>query len=741
MGCKKFHNFLNHKIGNNKNSQPILGGKLYSVIVLLILFGIILIGLVSAGTCNEDQRIMRLYQAAISTGNSHGALYNNSYYNINQDVCFSDIFGYAYTGPNDHTCHGNNRLINLYQTNNSHAAIPGVAGYNYGVCFGELTCRAISSGICDVAGGEKAVLSLFSNTNSHISAGDKSTYVYKICCKAFNVNNANWGNMANTVTANADLNDRVKLMVNGGGFYGKNFDFKIYKKGGFLSPDSLVYERDGVIGQSYSSAYATWRANVTGNYYFNVTTFDGKTYGSGILSVSGGELNSIPNATITNPKKGDINFTGDNIIFNQSSYDVDDYINYSWDFDDLTIVKGSTIDYVNYNLTHSYSIAGQKNINLSVIDERGLTDQDLVSILIINKNVNGKYVFAGITKPEYKKIITMVGDVEFDASDSYAVQVSGGVLSCLGGKCPASVPDPNGKKNDYSMFSFSWKFDDGTSSGVMTKPTYNRGFPVGNHFAKLEVTLDTGEKSNTIVIFTYSGGVTSQCQNGNTEWVENGIVYSTLEANGKCFGHNCCPTDYTCQGDSSTGQCNVNATCLSIPSCSNYTDSASCNNDKTNCNVAAKSCSSSSSGGNICGNSVGGNVGGSCKCSWDSSSGTCKLNKTIGINIEGISIQGDCSIDSIIAGECNDGQMVVTQHSTINWNYDPDFETYLSNLGYSDANTWLNENCKLSDCFSGTRMVVCDDNGIRLGFFSWFNALIAIIIIAFIYFIGFNKKE
>jgi len=582
--------------------------------------------------------------------------------------------------------------------------------------------------------------------------------VNEICsngiCVLNYVGSVNWTDMINKPITNADLNDRVKLLVIGVGLYGKNFNFTIYKKS--ITGDIEVFEIKNVIGQSYTNAYTTWIANLTGDYYYKTEAFDG-IHSSGILHVSTSEMNSAPVAKIENPKKGEIYYKELNVSFNQSSFDTDDYINYTWNLDDLKTYKGSTENYINYNLTDSYSSEGQKNINLSVIDERGLTDQDHTSILIIDSGPEGngkKYVFAGISKPLFGESLSMIGNVEFDANDSYAIEVTtipSVSIKCLGGKCPGSVP-VNANTGNFSIFNFSWRFDDGSESGKISGNTkYSKGFPTGDHYAVLEVTLDSGEKSSTIVIFKYTGGVPENCQEGGTKWVDTltGVSYSTAEANGKCLGNDhlpetsddCCPKDgHTCQGGLSDANCTLSADCIPIPPCSNYTDSSSCVADK--CGAAQRGCSSSTGGGIKCAgfSSSGAVVGGSCNCYWDGSA--CKLNISASTNIGDINIKGTGLVDSYTHGECSEGQMVVTQHCIKSWenisviiNKIPGVDTY------DKALAWANKSCEISGCFSGTKMVVCDDTSIRLGFFNWINAFVVVILIAIIYFILFLSKK
>jgi hypothetical protein len=91
--------------------------------------------------------------------------------------------------------------------------------------------------------------------------------------------------------------------------------------------------------------------------------------------------------------------------------------------------------------------------------------------------------------------------------------------------------------------------------------------------------------------------------------------------------------------------------------------------------------------------------------------------------------------------------MTVTENSTIDWNPVSlqELANKASTIGITNVTTpaqariWVDTHCKLSDCFSGTRDMPCDNNGVRLGFFNWVNFFISAIVIAGIYFV-FSKK-
>jgi hypothetical protein len=303
------------------------------------------------------------------------------------------------------------------------------------------------------------------------------------------------------------------------------------------------------------------------------------------------------------------------------------------------------------------------------------------------------------------------------------------------------------------MFNFSWKFDDGSETGKFSGNTeYNRGFPTGDHYAIVEVTLDPENKSSATVIFKYTGGVPENCQEGGTKWVDTltGMVNLTSEPNNACLGpdgstetaDDCCPKDgHVCKKAllDPGAKCTLSADCIPIPLCSNYTNSSNCIADK--CGAKQKGCSSSTGGINCVGFSSSGSVvGGGCNCYWDGSA--CKLNMSASTNIGDINLKGTGLINSYSQGECSGGVMVVTQNCTKSWE---NISVLVNKIPGVDTNEkaldWANNNCEISGCFSGPKTVACDDNGIRLGFFNWINAIFVVLLIAVIYFILFLYKK
>ena len=104
--------------------------------------------------------------------NSHGALWNQSY---DYNICCSEIFGAgnpacSLTSPHDCKTAGSNKVLELYQQNNSNAQIPdGPLAYNFDVCYGDLICTVRDNDCEYMRTKEEMVLALYQENNSHIT--------------------------------------------------------------------------------------------------------------------------------------------------------------------------------------------------------------------------------------------------------------------------------------------------------------------------------------------------------------------------------------------------------------------------------------------------------------------------------------------------------------------------------------------------------------------------------------------
>jgi len=318
--------------------------------------------------------------------------------------------------------------------------------------------------------------------------------------------------------------------------------------------------------------------------------------------------------------------------------------------------------------------------------------------------------------------------------------------------------DENGMRGDYSPLTFVWKFDDGTSVTRAGNKLYNRAFNNGWHWANLTVSIASGEKGSTITAFLVSsvGPGNIGCELPEKRfWLEGMIRYNTLLTNDKCKGSDgsagtaddCCPSGgYSCRENTTDTvnpkryACQLDSTiiqyCDDKTSCSDYDTQDLCTADQCgfgNNGVGAEECGVPTEL-DICGDgSFGLRPESNCRCEWDGTA--CKFEGGLNLDISGISVEGTCNTDVTSVGECRDDEMIITQSSNIEWdnlNSLIGIVPGVNNIG--DAEVWVETHCALSDlCFDGTRTVMCGENTVKLNFFSWQNALSAIILIIIIY--------
>ncbi len=576
------------------------------------------------------------------------------------------------------------------------------------------------------------------------------------------VDHAFWANIIDNPITHADLNDRVKLVVTGQEFNGKDVLYQIYKDG-FLFFDKQIG------AQTTNKGDIFWIANPTGNYYFKATVQGGNTVISGNLQVTGQENNNPPVAKIEAPKNSEIYLTNSNIEFRQSSYDIDNYINYSWDFGDGNVTNGTTVDFVNYNATHLYNPAGQKNIVLNVLDERGVTSRDLISILIIDNLYNGKYAFAEIKAPLQGELIK--NGLEFDATDSFAIEANlypSLSIKCIGGNCPAEakisgvmvpITDPDGKRGNFDDLNFTWIFDNDLSkkyknhglAGAKYRKLLN--FPPYGHSVTLTVEIKSGISSSTAHYFYIISSQQGCSTNGNI-WTDlDGTLLNTFAPNNACKMGNtdvpanpCCPDYYDCIENSNNHQYQCQFNFQNIGYCDSI-NFASCNSyiDKDNCTA---SICGLGGGSENCGTSTIGDCTtliprGACNCNWSDAGNYCYLQKSLLIEYSDKNIEIGCSTSLNPHSDCIDGLITVTQTSILKWEATSlsgiltkliDARKIKGTATQEDAKTWLTNNCNINNnCFSGTREVICGEEEIKLNFFNWINIVIIIVIIFIIY--------
>jgi len=591
-----------------------------------------------------------------------------------------------------------------------------------------------------------------------------------------------WANMIGTPINQTNLSDRVKLMVPGLQLGGKTIEYEIWKvDGGFWFFDSRE-------AQFSDRGFTTWWADETGEYYFIANIqgvaeeIDSRVVGGayGTLGVLDAEDNSPPVANIVSPEKCDIYFTNEEINFTQNSYDIDDEMIIEWDFGD-----GVTSD--EYNTTHSYSTAGQKTIILTITDERGLEDDDMTSVLVIDTNGEGeKYVCGYINEPEWEEERQSL-EIFFNASKTYAVEASGcggticSTINCLAGECKqetansqVSVTGTNPNWAGFSNLNFSWTFDDGIGykgkglAGAVFKKLF--GYP-GTHWAKVNVSINPKGSTET----KFSIKLITECQTDRATgkviwWDLYGFPHDTLDPleSGICLdidgGLNpphCCPPGYICIDPDTSNPwptedaiCQVSETeCMDIVACDDYLNQADCLNDS--CGVALSQPGNTCGGivevDAICGSEYFTSRGDACRCEWNGTSCFHKVDLWSPI-YENFPVIHSCS-ETTEHGECVDGIMSVRARGSIIWN-----ETYVTDIfndkpefvpaeipwaSEEDVTAYLDEVCAplAALCGSYKGISLCGEPLVKLIFFTLRNLIIAVCIIVIIYSIILYKKK
>jgi len=470
------------------------------------------------------------------------------------------------------------------------------------------------------------------------------------------------------------------------------------------------------------------------------------------LEVLAEEHNSPPHAEILTPKLGEVYYTDEEIKFTQASYDKDDEITILWEFgDDTTSTKDNPI--------HSYSTLGQKIITLTVKDDRELDDEDKVSILIIESDKKGEYVFAHIDRPEWGEDI-IEQEVSFNATSSYAIETTNCpscTINCLAGGCPEKTHDTGqvinggGKKGDYSNLSFSWSFDDFATynkkgeDGVLFKKGFSTA---GRHWAKLEVSLNPSSETETEFTTTFK----SKCVEAGSLWYDgNGEEHYTLRENWtSCVGldgvigfneeigyiDDCCPVGFECTRGEGLGcqPMDEDDLCMNIASCFNYDNETGCIDDV--CRVGKSG--GRGVGTEICGQTFFVDFNGgewnivtddSCRCAWTGTECIFKYNVSETFYTEENNLF--LCEKKFKSGECMGGKMDISWTARAVWKpgKEPQDENKKKKI------------LEQSRCVDGNDKVNCGEPLVKLSFFTLISLMATICAIVIIYAVWISGKK
>jgi len=249
------------------------------------------------------------------------------------------------------------------------------------------------------------------------------------------MNEVKIGNDVGIDGVNAQIGDSIKMIWENAGLSpGTNLDFTIQE---LTYINEWVYDEDnpiiGIVNPD-GDAIAIWAItqadfDKTGQhekYLFHVDSKD-----SNELTIEETPNNEPPVAIITSPKDRQIYFTGTDLVFNQSSYDLDGELTYKWDLGDgRTSTENSFIA--------SYDTPGQKEIILNASDN-GKSDIAKISILILESGSDDAGVLSYIDTPKWGESYNRT--INLDSSGSYVVEYFSETeaVNCLSGNCPLTT--------------------------------------------------------------------------------------------------------------------------------------------------------------------------------------------------------------------------------------------------------------------------------------------------------------
>ena len=441
-------------------------------------FVFILVGfsLVSAVACDDNQTIMRLY----SVSNSHVSAWDKNTGTYLEEVCYNDVFGLAYGGLNPHNCTGDNRVLSLYSSSNSHASEISEAGYDYEVCYGDLSCVYDDSVGDSCSNDGEIVVRMSGDYNAHVSYGSDVNYPVKVCCAT---NGVYWKDMNGKVISEADFGDSVQMVAKGvvGGI------FKIMEDDGLpfgIGDDSIRNVIGSKVGSKLVGVWDIKKEDLDKTVDYEEFYFEigGKT--SEYLAVNKNGDDDPMNITIVSPVCGEYFDEGAVVNIGVIASDADDEIS-----GEVKVDGNVVADFSNGGITMSevFSVPGNSQVVVEATNTKGEKSRVISNIMILDKSgsdyIDGKYVAACIASP--KDFSNIAGSViDFDASTTRGIRVSGGVRYLL-------VPSAG------DIFSWTWKFMPESIVREMLNTTdplaykFTAKFPIlGDNSASLKVDME-----------------------------------------------------------------------------------------------------------------------------------------------------------------------------------------------------------------------------------------------------------
>lgn len=514
--------------------------------------------------------------------------------------------------PSHFCSNSDNIILKLSNATNAHAEVYNGAGnYNIEICYNEIFGSSFEEENPHSCTGINKVLKLNSTTNAHAEIPSQNNYSVDVCYGDLNCT----AKIGNCVEA-SDGKFIVALSSSGNAHLSNTSGYAVGANGWNICCKKLI------------SVECTIDADCT-----SPETCIGN------VCVSPGTENPIPGiVSPINAFDGGIYWLSEIIQFRQNSTDDGAIVFSNWSFGDGTSYS------CNYacNTTHQYSTTGQKNIELTIRDNTGLTARARVSILVISSS----YVFGYIGQPVLDSVLSSF-NVRFNATRSFALNHNATGVFCSAGRCPPATangtPINNGPgTGSLASLNFSWNFGDGGFYSAMgdSGALFTRVFTTPG--AKTTSLTVFQSSANASMSTDFSIAVGSICTNGGATWYTSaGVARDTLVDDGACKGpdtiagngNDCCPTGYTCQASEGKTICVFSSeACVSTTSCSSYNSPATC---------TADSCRVGLSGGrgigtDVCDSLVLYNgqwyVVRNCRCQWNATGCYLAFNYTQEIN-------------------------------------------------------------------------------------------------------------
>ncbi|MCD4771104.1 hypothetical protein K8R30_01675 [archaeon] len=438
------------------------------IFVLLVGFGF-----VTAGTCDDDQTIMRLYNPS----NSHVSAWDVNSDSYLEEICYDEIFGSTYAGAAPHDCTGENRILSLSSSSNAHASETTDAVYAYEVCYGNLACVYDNSAGDGCSNDGRIIARMYSSSNSHVSYASDTNYPIKVCCQVAGVY---WADMNMNPITEADFGDLV-LLVKPGGSSGI---FNIKEEDTLLDDD--IRDITGV--STGGNLIGTWEI-ATEDLDRTPDDYDEFYFEIGADRSEHLAIDPIGNddpmvIDITSPFCGNNYSEGDNVDIIITASDSDDEI-----FGEVRL-DGELIGTFSNNgvtINRILDVPGNLQIIVNATNTQGERARIVSNIMILETDAGGNYVdrdYLAACIREPKSFTDIQGKfVKFDASTTRGIRVVSGAINEL---LPGNHP-----------FSWFWMFMPEGRPRVFLSSTdpeayeFTASFPTpGDNSASLRVEID-----------------------------------------------------------------------------------------------------------------------------------------------------------------------------------------------------------------------------------------------------------